>query len=104
MLPLELPLWGENGVSGQIMMFSQRQHGILARPAENGHLLLFHYNSSEGGKKLDGEMTLKQLANQTITEGEALFKNARFKATPEVELPACLPCLYSNSSMLRFMS
>jgi len=28
--------WGDNGVSGQTMMFSQRQHAMLARPAENG--------------------------------------------------------------------
>ena len=27
---------GDNGVSGQTVVFSQRQHGMLARPAENG--------------------------------------------------------------------
>jgi len=32
----EGPQRGDNGVSGQIMMFLQRQHAMLARPAENG--------------------------------------------------------------------
>jgi hypothetical protein len=30
-------LWGGNGVLGEIVMFPQRQHAMLAQPAENGH-------------------------------------------------------------------
>jgi len=36
------PLWGDNGMSGQIMMFSQRQHAMLTQPAENGQVQPFN--------------------------------------------------------------
>ncbi|WP_156368711.1 hypothetical protein [Duganella sp. Leaf61] len=38
---IEMTALGENGVSGQIMMFSQRQHAMLERPAENGQMRPF---------------------------------------------------------------